>query len=1005
MASAAVSPDILSSPSEKRASRFGAVDAFLAVLICGLGFLLASTSARNSDLWLHLASGRSISERLLPAGKDPFSSTTQGVFWVNHTWLSDLLLYQIFKLGDGTALVVAKGILIALLAALLLCFRRRNEGFGISAWAGFLALLALGPWLSLQPGLVSLLGVSLTLYLLERPALFEDVSVERARVGRWFLVPLFALWANLDGWFFLGPVIVGLYALGGLLRRPTTARSVSQGMAVANAPVSDVLLLCVALAACLATPYHYHIFDWPAQLGLTHTEQVLQHDPLGQTLVVSPFGSRFVATSLFRSPGIWAYYLLLGVSGVSFVLTIPTLNMGRFLVWMALAALSIYQARAIPFFAVAAAPLLALNLEGWGERSEIHRGARALGVLAGLMLLVTAWPGWLQVAPFQSRGWTVEPNGSLVRMADRLKRRHAEALLPPDRFTLTFSPEAANYLSWYCPEEKGFVDSRWQLFDRVCDDFVHIRSLLFQEDAGSQELAALLDAHHIDRILLYDADWERMGRAYFHLVAAAPQWELSAVEGGASLFRRKRDSTLSPPPFDYRRAAYHPVRDECVPPPPRPPQPPRWFDAFYRHPDPGAADREEATLHLLTFDLQETASAKQLLVAEGMGRVGSRRGIELLLRIHVPPPLPPQPPEPLLLALRAARRALAVNPDDARAFLILGEAYVRLVRKTREASWGGMLPDLAAVRQAEMLTALELAVALRPDLALAHDLLARLYKKEGEMDRSLDHLRALLQAAEKAGEHSETTAALRSEVTEMEKLVSQSEKTYQANLTGKTNPSKVLDRAQLAARFGLARKALEMLQESYPAIYGKAGAEYRLDLMIKAGQGFEILEVLAPEVEFKISQYHWLKARAAAGCGDYAQADAELDKDTEPIRRVGLSPKLFVPVRTGMALHIGRAILNRSPDAEGIAGRVAALRFQVESMDAVGMASGLLRQEADRQVLRGLLNLESGSVTAAKQHFHAAVSVWDSEAAAAVGSGLDFPARRIAREMLRRMED
>ncbi len=161
--------------------------------------------------------------------------------------------------------------------------------------------------------------------------------------------------------------------------------------------------------------------------------------------------------------------------------------------------------------------------------------------------------------------------------------------------------------------------------------------------------------------------------------------------------------------------------------------------------------------------------------------------------------------------------------------------------------------------------------------------------------------------------------------------------------------------------------------------------------------------MLTPETEFKISKYPWLKACAAAGCGDYAQADEELDKDGEPYRRVGLTAQLVVPVRSGMAFHIARAVLMRSHDWEGVAGRVAAVLFQTESMDAVGTASGLLRKEAELQVLRGLLALEAGTVEAARQHFRSALSIWDSEAASATGAGLDFPARPIAQEMLRRM--
>jgi tetratricopeptide (TPR) repeat protein len=998
-----------------------------------------------------------MSQAGLPDGREPFSSTTQGVFWVNHTWLSDLLLYRIHQLGGGTALIVGKAVLMALLAALLFCFRRRGEDMGILALAGFAAMLALAPWLLLQPKLCSLLGVVLTLYSLERPGLLEGVSVVRARAWRWLLVPLFALWANLDGWFVLGPVLVGLYAVGELPRRQLGEESKFRALA---------LLTLAGVAACLATPYHYHIFAWPTPLGLTHTEQALRHDPLGHNLILSSFGARFAASPIFRSPGAWAYYFLLGASGASFVLAIRTLHPGRLLVWLALAALSIYQARAIPFFAVAAAPLLALNVQEWSRgrtfsetRRRLRIAAQRLGVLVGIVLLVLAWPGWLQPAPYQPRGWTVVPDGSLVRLAAQLNRRHTESPFRSDRRALTFSPEVAHHLAWFCPVEKGFVDSRWPLFEGVADDYARMRRCLLQEGGDTaRELASLLDAHRIDRILLHDSDGDSVARAYRHLFRATSEWELLAVEGGATLFRRRSEATPSADAFDYRRAAYRAALDERAPPPPRPPRPPGWFDAFFRRSDDRAADREEAALHLLSFDVQAEQQharlVRQWLLAQATGLIGCGWGMEpagtagaLALRLDLTPLLPYSesagqparpaiaeqyaaaflsmydggPSAPLLLAVRAARRALAVNPDDARAFLLLGEAYFRLARQTREANWQEILPPLPALRQAQALTALESAVLLEPDLDRAHALLAQVYIEadlmfeEGQRDRCLDHLRARWRIAVQAVKHGgaeaapadERRAAVLADVEKMEELVEQAQKIYRANLAGKTDPSKALARAHLAARYGLSRKALESLLESYPAIFGKAGVEYELELMLQAGQSYQVRDWLEPKHENQIDffRYHWVKARAAASCGDYAEADAELDKSCAPLRRLGLSADLFVPVRSAMVFHVARAVLSRPPVAEGVAGLASASHFQFEALHPLGRPAGLLRQEADRQVLRGLLAVESGAVVTARQHFRAALDVWGSESAAAAGAGLDFPARPIAQQMLRRLQE
>lgn len=992
------------------------VDGLLAVLLCALAFLLASTPARNSDLWLHLASGRAIVRGETPWGSDPFSSTTEGVYWVNSTWLSDVVLFALRQGSDGKALVPAKAVLVTLIAGLLLLFRLRGSSNVLLFFLGSAALLASAPWLALQPVLLSLLGVLLTLYLMERPQLVEASRAARARKQRWLVLPLFALWANLDGWFVLGPLVVGLYALGEAMRG---------GGADRRSEFSPLAWLTLAgFVACLCTPYHYRTFAWPTPLGITPAERAWRHDPLGRDLVVSPFGARFVASPIFASPGAWAYYLLAIVGAGSFLSSVRTLRPGRLLVWLALAALSIYQARTIPFFAVAGTALLALNLQdGMAARQSsemslrLRNAARASGLIAGLALVVLAWPGWLQPAPYRPRGWTLKPDGSLVRMAHHLQRLHAEKCFPPDRFALTFSPEVAHYLAWFCPAEKGFVDARWPLFNRVAEDFVRMRRVLLQGDSVVVErhLSPLLEAHRLDRIVLYDPDRDRIARAYRPLYLATNEWELLAVEGGAALFARRSGSIPSSEVFDYSRAAYHPAADKrALSAAPPSPQPSPWFDAFRLRADDRSPDREEAALHLLSFDLQTEMLAKQWLATQATGLIGcgltmDPANIALTLALRLDFTLPPSPRAPLLLAVRAARRALGDHPDDAQAFLLLGEAYVRLARHTRETQWQTRLPRFAALRHVQTLTALEQAVLLRPDLDKAHAILAQLYMESEQWDRVLDHLQARLRIAERAakrGQSAAPSAALRADVEQMRELVEQAEKIYQANSADKTDPSKVLSRATLAARYRLTRKALEMLLASYPAIFGTDGVKMQLDLMLKAGRAYEIRAWLTPEHEREIgfSRYHWIQAQAAAACGDYAAADAELEKGSQVLQSVAFLPKIFLPPRSDLAFRgVGTILALRLP-LEGVAGLATGIYFQTEALRPVGQHADLLRQEADARVVRGLLALEWGDVESARRLFRAALDVWGSEEMVAMGGGLDFSARPIAQQQLQRFE-
>jgi hypothetical protein len=1036
------------------------------LLVCVLAFLLASTPARNSDVWLHLASGRLLAEGRSPRAPEPFTSSAAGAAWVNHSWLADMALYRLYELDRerGRALALAKAAAVALLAGLLFCFRRRGTPMGLFALAAAAAVLALGPWLLLQPVLLSLLGVVLTLYLLERPSLVEEDRAGRARAQRWLLVPLFALWANLDGWFVLGPALLGLYALGELLRCP------------AGGPRGELralgLLTLAGLAACLLTPYHYHTFAWPAPLGLWPAERALMGDPLGRGLVVSPFGARFMASVVFASPGAWAYYLLLAAGLASFALCGRALHLGRLLAWLALAALSAYQARAIPFFAVAAGPVLALNLQEWallrqtrrqGDK-ETRRQKRPFLLLVSLspcllvLLPVLAWPGWLQPRPWQPRRWAVEPDGSLVRLADHLRQWHADRAFREGRFALTFSPEAAHYLAWACPAEKGFFDSRWPLFGRTADDYVRMRRCLLQSDAAGPgpELGPLLDAHHLDRIILYDPDWDSMTRAYRCLLQARPEWELLALDGTAALFGR-RSGAPSPSAWeglDPRRAAYQPGPDGRAPlTAPRAPQPAGTFASFYRPQGGRSPDQGEAALHLIAYDLAAARTqadlSKRWLLAQAAGLVGlgpAGPAGARALRLHLTPLFPDPsavplssptataggsqaadlfeagflalhdrgPPAELLLAVRAARRALAANPDDGGAYLLLGEAYLRLANRPGARRWQAVLPSLADIRQAQVLTALEQAALLRPDLDQPHALLAPLYYDLGQWDRALDHLRARLRIAEreargggpKAREAAERREALQARVETMDALVERALRTYEANIAGKTDPSKVYDRALVAVRHRLTRKALEMLLESDYAIFGKAGAQLQLNLMLQCGRAFEVRDWLKPgsEAVLGFKPYHWLRAKAAAACGDYAALAVELDALGGEFRHAGLSKTLVVPVRPAMAFHVASAVLARPALGSGPAALAWALRTEFESLQPLPGLAGLLTKGADLSVMRGLLALEPGDVEAAGKHVRAALEVWGDDACAASGAGLDFPARPLAQQILRRLE-
>src|SRR5207249_6527989 len=132
------------------------------------------------------------------------------------------------------------------------------------------------------------------------------------------------------------------------------------------------------------------------------------------------------------------------------------------------------------------------------------------------------------------------------------------------------------------------------------------------------------------------------------------------------------------------------------------------------------------------------ASQAAGLIGAGSGWLGPYGRIDAVVRLHLyrPPilenaPLPAitrvaltlyerfvfnrghAPVGPLYAAIRAARRAVAENPNDANAYLALGQAYAALVETTAEQSWTAQFPQLKRLRELQISAALNRAVAFK----------------------------------------------------------------------------------------------------------------------------------------------------------------------------------------------------------------------------------------------------------------------------------------------------
>jgi len=546
-----------------------------------------------------------------------------------------------------------------------------------------------------------------------------------------------------------------------------------------------------------------------------------------------------------------------------------------------------------------------------------------------------------------------------------------------------------------------------------------------------------------------------MAGPFRRLMAAPDEWRLVVLTGHTAVFAwHDPERPDAPDPFaglgvDLGRLALRPPAGQAAPEGHEPgPQRLAWHDAFWKWRPAWNADRDEAALLLALFDALVQQQAGRPLAGWENGAAaavwGSQAGppslatpAGLSLRLALAgaglrPPRPGEkepprpapldgmamylrqrhlldqddaPPELLLLAARAARRAVRSNPDDAGAYVALGEVYLRLARHTRERAWGPRPRLVHALRQAQAVTAFNRAVVIRPDLERPHGRLVELYQEMGYRDLTLKHLKRVLELAQAAGrregetarQHADRLKRLREDVEGLEKEVKRLQDIYDAN----SGNLKVFDRAQSAMGRGLAGKALEVLLASDLAAFGKDGMRLELELLLNTGRAEDVRAWMEEEHKGTLgaAEYYRLQAEMEAASGDYARADADL----EEMARALVPRPGPAALRRGIAQSVGQAILDGGrQDATPVRLLLGPINRLEGMRPMLGLATPL-REEADLTALRGLLALEAGHTDRAERLFRQALSVCPDDEAAASGAGLDFGGRRVAGYWLKRL--
>ena len=171
-------------------------------------FIMAARSPLDTDMWWHLRAGEWMVQNGQPLVEDIFSLTRSGSAWINHSWLSEIILYLFFKTGGALGL----SFLTAGLAVLSMGFiYYQMEGSPLfRAFILILVSTVAAPVWSPRPQMFTLVMLAATELLLYRYRRRETQKI-------WLLIPLFILWSNLHGGYVLGIILIAAVIAGSMV--------------------------------------------------------------------------------------------------------------------------------------------------------------------------------------------------------------------------------------------------------------------------------------------------------------------------------------------------------------------------------------------------------------------------------------------------------------------------------------------------------------------------------------------------------------------------------------------------------------------------------------------------------------------------------------------------------------------------------------------------------------------------------------------------------------------
>jgi hypothetical protein len=509
--------------SDPRANRRLSLVGLAAVLTVLLMLVLNVQPQGSNDIWLQMKIGQIITEtgHIPSTLLFPFTAARDFPFTA-HEWLPSVIVHGITRLTGTTGLPLVVGLISVLhLGLCWLLARRVGASPAVALLLATLAMIVANYRYVIRPELWALILMTTLLLVLER------FRAERRPVVLLWTLPIALVWANSHGSFLLGPVIAGLYALGGAVTAFRAPAAIAASPAAA--PLRQVLdtggpfaitgLAMVALS--VANPYGLSLLAFPFQL---HESEAIRQRVLEWMPTLTP---------MFRGePMLWIFVAALAGTLITMAACRRRLTVTDVLLVLFFGVLAIQRIRHMVWFGYVAMVVVA-RLVARPEATSAATGSGAPDTLsardrrlqfAGVVFVLLALTIGIR---FGNARHAVLYSGPTTDLSSFMVESIADPRVSGNVFNSLELGSELIYRAW--PRLKPHIDTR---IDAYGDQYFELSDRLRNDEPL---LLQFVDEFDVNYMLLLKRDFDR---SVNRMRTIAAGWHIRATDRQVFLLER-----------------------------------------------------------------------------------------------------------------------------------------------------------------------------------------------------------------------------------------------------------------------------------------------------------------------------------------------------------------------------------------------------------------------------------------------------------------------------------